>query len=261
MIDNLIKLLDEFYLIQCRGWVKNTGVGSSSAGSTFEHLLGKQTDTSPLPDYLGIELKTKLIVSKYRIGLFSSCPDNRPNTMQILWNKCSWRCNRNKCTRELYDVISATEFSNHHRKYSFKLHVNYDTEKIELLLYNNWNKKIELINISWSFSTLQYRLERKLNYLALIHAEKFLDIKTKQLYFKYSDITLYKLKDFSTFLALIEQGKIFAELRMYAVINNEGEEVLRNREFSFCISESDLALLFNKIDVKELLQNKKISLI
>ena len=89
MDSNIKKLLKEFYLIKCKGWVKNTGSGTSSAGTTLEHLFGKQEDALPLPDYLGIELKTKLITSKYEIRLFSAVLDNKPDLMNKLWQLCS----------------------------------------------------------------------------------------------------------------------------------------------------------------------------
>ena len=66
--ENIKKLLIEFYLIQCKGWVKSQGKGTSAAGMTLEYLLGKKEDSKALPDYYGIELKTKLCTSNYPVS-------------------------------------------------------------------------------------------------------------------------------------------------------------------------------------------------
>ena len=41
MKEKIKQLLKEFYLIQCKNWVKSTGSGESAAGTTLEHLFGK----------------------------------------------------------------------------------------------------------------------------------------------------------------------------------------------------------------------------
>lgn len=248
MKSSIQKLLKEFYLIQCRGWVKNTGSGKSSAGTTLEHLLGKQEDSLPLPDYLGIELKTKLITSKYDVRLFSAVLDNEPDLMNQLWEMCSWKRTRSGGSRALYDNINAIQYSNTHRKYAFKMHVNYEKECVELLLYNNWNNKNVDINMSWSFRELKQRLKVKLSYMALVHAEKFVNKETKEEKFKYLDMTIYKLKSFDTFLKLLEEGIINVDLKMYLYNEPERQDKFRNRETTFCISQENLTLLFEKID-------------
>lgn len=251
MDSNIKKLLKEFYLIQCKGWVKNTGSGTSSAGTTLEHLFGKQEDALPLPDYLGIELKTKLITSKYEIRLFSAVLDNKPDLMNKLWQLCSWKCTRNGGTRSLYDNFNALQYSNTHRKYAFKMHINYAKKCVELLLYNNWDKKKVNIDMSWSFRELEQRLKIKLSHMALVHAEKFVNKETKEEKFKYLDMTIYKLRSFDVFLKLLEQGIISVNLKMYPFKEPERQDKFRNRETTFCIFQENLPLLFEKIDTSD----------
>lgn len=251
MKEKIKQLLKEFYLIQCKGWVKSTGSGKSAAGTTLEHLFGKQEDTLPLPDYLGIELKTKLITSNYNVRLFSAVLDNKPDLMNKLWKLCSWKCTRNGGTRELYDDFNAIDYSNTHRKYAFKMYVNYEKECVELLLYNNWNKKNVNIDMSWSFRELEQRLKIKLSYMALVHAEKFVNKETKEEKFKYLDMTIYKLRSFDVFLKLLEQGIISVNLKMYPFKEPERQDKFRNRETTFCISQENLSLLFEKIDTSD----------
>ena len=247
--ENVKKLLVEFYLIQCKGWVKSQGKGTSAAGTTLEYLLGKKEDAKSLPDYYGIELKTKLATSTYPIRLFSAVLDNRPNVMNELYEKCSWKRTRNEGERELYDFINATKFSNTHRKYAFKLNVDRKKKRVDLLLYNNWDKKMINNNMSWSFDELELRLTTKLSCLAIIHAWKKTLKSTNSEYFKYTNMNLYYLKSFKNFIDLLDNGKIGVDLKMYPYYTGENRGKLRNRETTFVISEEDIPLLFDKIDL------------
>lgn len=247
---NVKKLLVEFYLIQCKGWVKSQGKGTSAAGKTLEYLLGKKEDAKSLPDYYGIELKTKLNTSNYPVRLFSAVLDNRPNVMNELYEKCSWKRTRHEGERELYDFINAIEFSNTHRKHAFKLYVNREKRRVELLLYNNWDSILIHNDMSWSFDELELRLTTKLSCLAIIHAQKSLLKATNTEYFKYTSLDLYQLKSFGNFIDLLESGKIAVDLKLYPYYSGENKGKLRNRETTFVIKESDIPLLFNKINIK-----------
>ena len=74
-MSNLKRLSNEFYRIQCMNWIKNVGKGYSSVGKTLENILGKTDDYESLPDFDGIELKTKLDGSEPYVGLISIVPD------------------------------------------------------------------------------------------------------------------------------------------------------------------------------------------
>ena len=76
-MNNLKRLSNEFYRIQCMNWIKNVGKGYSSAGKTLENILGKTDDYESLPDFDGIELKTKRNNSKSWITLFHASPDGK----------------------------------------------------------------------------------------------------------------------------------------------------------------------------------------
>ena len=79
--------------------------------------------------------------------------------------------------------------------------------------------------------------------------------ETKEEKFKYLDMTIYKLKSFDTFLKLLEQGKINVDLKMYLYNEPERQDKFRNRETTFCISQENLTLLFEKIDTSDYVIN------
>ena len=59
LTENLEQLKQEFIRIKKLGYVKSTRNGPTGIGKTFEDLLGKKEDALGLPDYKGIEIKTK----------------------------------------------------------------------------------------------------------------------------------------------------------------------------------------------------------
>ena len=86
-----------------------------------------------------------------------------------------------------------------------KLYVNREQEKIEFFAETSRGRDLN-VNVSWSFDLLRERIDWKLKYLVVVLANnKFVNDDE---YFKYSEIYFYKMKDFDTFLWLIENGAI-----------------------------------------------------
>ena len=71
MHENSKKLIDEFYRISQKGWIKSTSKSFGSVGLTFEKELGKSPDSLYFPDYYGIEIKCTTHYSKYPLYLFT----------------------------------------------------------------------------------------------------------------------------------------------------------------------------------------------
>ena len=76
---------------------------------------------------------------------------------------------------------------------------------INLLIYTKNNILIDS-NCYWHFKEIEERLLNKCAYIAFIGADrKYIE---KQKYFKYTNISIYKLKDFEKFINYIENGLI-----------------------------------------------------
>ena len=71
------KLKEEFGRIKEKGWIKSLNKGSNGIGFTFESLLGIPRNELEIPDYNGIELKTRRYSSTSYIILFSSKPEGK----------------------------------------------------------------------------------------------------------------------------------------------------------------------------------------
>lgn len=74
MQKEIFNLYEQFINIKRRGWIESIRKGNNGVGLTFEHLLGIPQNELEIPDYNGIEIKTKRMSSRSYIILFSSTP-------------------------------------------------------------------------------------------------------------------------------------------------------------------------------------------
>ena len=241
-------LKKEFYRIQSLNWVSAKAHGSGGAGQTLEALLNKERDHDILPDYHGIEFKTKYSMNYKNVALFSMALDNLPLRMQHLYDTYSWPSK----TNPLYNVFLITcnsSISRCTRRHSFQLHVNYAKEVVELLVYDNYTGELVKDELSWSFKHLKLRLETKLSYLAYVDVDRMYDWFTHGAFFKYQDITFYKLIGFEKFLKLIEDGKIFVRFKLNYFKTGPLIGKLNDKGTSFEIPSENLKELFEEIPV------------
>ena len=109
---------------------------------------------------------------------------------------------------------------------------------------DNRNEKIN-IGISWSFDYLKQRLELKLKYLAFVRVSSC--IICGEGYYHYHDISFYKLKDFDTFINLIDKGiiEITFKIGTHKIGSRAGTSYDHGTDYS--IKVKDLELLYDKI--------------
>ena len=75
MIQEFNDLKNKFLHIKNQGWIKSIRKGSTGSGVTFEYLLGLQENNLEIPDYEGIEIKTKRNYSNSYTTLFNCTPE------------------------------------------------------------------------------------------------------------------------------------------------------------------------------------------
>ncbi len=249
MHENLVDLFNKFTEIKRKGYVKSQKNGSAGVGYTFEALLGKKEDYFRIPDYKGIEIKAMKYLSQRKIHLFCATPDG--DTLFPIKRIVKLLGYPDKDFRE-YKVFNVNVDSSSYTTVGnnrMKLHVNYEKKKVEFLAHNIFGEKIE-VEASWSFELLEDYLTTKLKYLAIAKAcRKFWN---KEEYFFYNSISFYKLKKFEDFLNLIEKGKIIVNFHIgiRKDIPNIGKTY--DRGTNFIINESDIELLFDKININKI---------
>ena len=238
--------LYKLYLkINRMGWVKSKRKGPGGIGYTFETLLGKEEDDFQIPDFKSIEIKTMRFFSKRTLHLFTLTPDGDflfpikrlldtigyPSKFDV---SCKiFQANANACE---YSMVGLSK--------KIRLNVNYEKQKVELLAFKSSGQKID-VNISWSFELLEKTLESKLKNLAIVMAKH--KVLNNEEYFHYSKIIFYKIRDFDTFISLIEKGIITIIFNIDVFKSGKRIGQVHDHGTGFCINLNNVDSLYKKI--------------
>ncbi|MBE6160350.1 MAG: MvaI/BcnI restriction endonuclease family protein [Lactobacillales bacterium] len=245
MLKNIIDLNQKFIDIKMKGWIKSIIDGNSSVGRTFETLLGNNENNLEIPDYNGIEIKTKTSKKNIFTTLFNCKPEG-------LYYKETERIKDTYGYPDRnfpkYKVLNNSVFCNEKTKignrFYFELKINKKDKKIFLHIYDTKNNLLEK-DVYWDFQTLEEKLYRKLEYLAYIHAIK--KYSKDGIYFKYTKIKFYKLKTFNEFINLLDQGKIRVTFKVSVYKKGKKKGKTYDHGTGFDIKEEDLLQLYDEI--------------
>ena len=229
------------------GWIESTAKGYSGAGITFENLLGKTKDREGLPDYKGIEIKTKYAKRNEYISLFHATPNNRPLEIKRIQSIYGYP-DQDFPEFNVFNIsLYGTKFIILSNKYKFKIKIDRVFKKVHLIIWDISNNKID-DSIYWTFDLLREKLEKKFKYLFFIRAERKWDWETYKVYFKYTNFVFYMLKSFSSFIDLIESGDIKITFRIGVVKSGYKFGQIHDHGTAFEIHQHSLDKLFNNID-------------
>lgn len=240
---NIIKLHNSFIEIQKLGWIEARGNGYGAAGIMLEQLLGLSNNKFEIPDFYGIELKTKRKNSKSFISLFCAAPDGEYlfSTKDIV-NKFGWPDKKYKSSNILFCDVYGNKKMDVGIKYMMRLDVDYNHKRIYLCVYSKYTGALlSRSDFYWSFELLEEKLIRKLKLLAIVYI-KNKKIKNKD-FFYYEEINFFKLISFERFCELIDLGVIKISFKVGVRMLNGNIKTV-DHGTSFSISESDVEKLF-----------------
>lgn len=243
--DDILELKKQFYHIRNKGWIKSERAGTTGIGYTFEKLINKNEENFPVPDYGSIEIKTIRKYSKGKIHLFNSTPDGDSLfPIKRILNIMGYPDKTHPTFNVFNASFSAHEFTNigHHKR--GKLFIDYEHEKIYLVgIDDNFNDLN--LNLSWSFDLLKDKLNTKLRYLAIIKADSKFILSDE--YFYYKQILFYRLKDFDTFISLINSGDILITFKIGVFKSGKRFGQIHDRGTDFSINVNNLDKLYDLI--------------
>ncbi|MCI8575297.1 MAG: MvaI/BcnI restriction endonuclease family protein [Bacilli bacterium] len=234
----------ELYKIQCKNWIPSKGKGTGAAGITLEKMLHKDEDQLVLPDYYGIELKTKIERSEPFVSLFSMAFDNKPLEIKRLLKIGGYPDKKNPQFKVFQTAILGNRRKFMKSNLNYLLKVDYIHEVVRLII-SDYHFQLIDNSMSWSFLQLKSRLEHKMSYLALIPVKRWHTNGT--LYFRYLNAKFFRLKNFETFLKLIETGIIRVTFRISYFKDEERFGEIHDRGTTFEIREEDIPKLFDEI--------------
>ena len=243
MINELLDLKNKFETIKKNGKNKSLRKSTTGLGYTFETLLNKKEDNKFLPDYKGIEIKTKLGYSKYGISLFTLTPRSNNNELAInrIYNNYSYKKDQFRSFKGNVYSKSTNIIGN---KYILKTKIDYENKKI-ILLISDINLNLLDDTIYWTFDSIKERLYTKLQYLALIKGYPYRINNTT--YYKYTNIDFYKLTNFENFIYLLENDLIYITFNISTYKSGKLKGNIHDHGTSFRIRTIALDILFDEI--------------
>ena len=248
-MDNYKLLVSKFTEIKDRGFIKTIRKGSTGVGATFEWLIGKQEDIFPIPDFYEIEIKTKRKNSTSHINLFNATPDsNIILGVERIVNLYGYPDSTVKNMKILNNDAYGSHYNLVSLRYRFKLFVDYTKKRVYLCVYNYYFRLIDN-KTYWTFALLKEKLERKMQYLAIIIADNiFLEGAE---YFHYKRLEFMKLKSFEIFLSLIEYGiiRVTFKVGVHKDLKYFGKRY--HHGVTFNIRYEDMNLLYKILEIIE----------
>ncbi len=243
ILDQTNDLKEEFFKIKKMGWVKSVRKGSGGVGRTFEYLLGKEEENFEIPDYNGIEIKTKRLSSLYETSLFNARPDGKYfHEIERLRDEYGYLDSFSKKYKVLNFTVSSNRITYVRSGFAFKLRIDKYKQKIFLCVFDHFGNLIEDF-VYWDFDTLEEKLYRKLRLLAFIKASRRFINGVE--YFHYTEMKLYSLKSFDMFINLVEQGKIMIKIEIGVFRSGKRKGQIHDHGTTFAIKECDLLYLYN----------------
>lgn len=242
MKKDILEFKKLFKKVKNIGWVESKRNSPTGVGYTFETLLNKEEDTLEMPDYKSVEIKTQRKKSNFFISLFNATPDgDYLFEIKRLRNTYGYPDKVLKECKVINNEFSASKIKSLGARYKAKLKIDSENKKLRLIILNTYLQIVDN-EVSWSFDLLKEKLYRKLKYLAFIEAKsKFINGIE---YFKYTDLHIYKLKDFYTFLELIEKGIIKVTFKIGVVRSGNKKGIINDHGTSFSISKQNLSKLY-----------------
>ena len=240
--ENIRVLQKKFLQIKNMEYVKSVRKGNTGIGATFESLLEKNEESFEIPDFYGIEIKTRRSYSKSLITLFNAVPTGGSfYEVKRLRDTYGYRDPDAHDLKKLNTMVGADELVKVGLWYYFKIRVDREKEKVYLEVYD-WNKVLIDSETYWDFDILKEKLYRKLRVLALVKA--WPNRINGYEYFKYYKMNIYLLKGFQEFIELLEEGSIKVLFKIGNYYDEKRYGNVHSHGVGFAIREEDLVQLF-----------------
>lgn len=236
MITTLEEFICEFQKIKAQGWIQTHRSGPTGVGKTLEDLLGIPENNHGEPDFGEYELKSCRLNSPSMLTMFTKAPQPaRSNTyLRLKYGYASDAYdNDGKVLHSTLTAARLVPIADTGRQ----LKIVCDSAKIAIA------SETEIEDVFWSREALRNAFNKKFK-------NKFVYVKADSRghgareEFLYQEA--YKVSGFGydALIALLEQGKIFVDLRIGQFPNGKTHD----HGTAFRIREADQYLLFKNIN-------------
>ncbi len=238
MQEELKSLEQELKRIKDLGYVKNVKKGKNGELATFFKIL-KDRNICQM-----VDLKLKKDFTRNYMTIFNAKPVYKgKNDVKRLWEKYGYFENNDRRKKVLKTSVQANCSTLVGNRFLFKLKIDYENEKIFLLVFDRAFQLLECSS-GWTFDSLREIYDKKRKYLVLIRAWE--QVIEKNRHYRYYDYYVWQLKSFEEFLKLIEDGTIRVTFKVDFHRKEPKIGLIDDKGVSFEIQELELERLYNK---------------
>ena len=242
------ELYNTFLRIKSLGWIKCKYKGDGAIGRQFEELIGNNDNSFEIPDFNGIEIKTKYSNIEKFMTLFSYAPEGE-NFFESKRIKDEYGYPDKDFPN--FKVLNGSIYFNlcskFNENYIFFPKFDKNKKKIVLNIYDNNLTLIEN-SVYWSIKTIEEKMLRKIKYLAIISADR--KYENGMVYCRYTKISFYIFKGIDFFInQFIKHNiRITFKLNIYKSGNNIGK--IHDHGTSFDVRCSNITQLYDEIKIQ-----------
>lgn len=236
MIATLEDFIREFTGIKEKGWIQTHRSGATGIGKTLEDLLGIPENNQDKPDFGDYELKSCRIGSQSMLTMFTRAPQPaRSNTyLRLKYGYSSSAYDNDE--KVLHSTLSADRFTPiADTGNRLKIHCKPDGIYIE--------SQDVIENVFWSREALRKCFEKKYKN-KFVYAKAWNRGAGSHEEFHFTEAYEVSGFDYDAFVALLEIGKIYVDLRIGQYRSGKNKGKTHDHGTGFRIREIDQPLLF-----------------
>ena len=242
MINTLNDFIREYKKIVEMGWITTHRSGPTGIGKTLEDLLDITENNIDGPDFGDYELKSCRLNSNSMLTMFTKTPQPRgaANRLRETFGYSSDAYNNNE--KVLHATLSADRYVSIANT-GHQLIVVCDSDKIAIVAED------KIVYAYWTRHQLKQAFEKKYKN-KFVYAKAFSQGVGASEQFKYTEAYKVSGFDYDAFVSLLEQGKIYIDLRIGQFHGGAKDGQTHDHGTGFRIKEIDQPLLFkmsNKI--------------
>lgn len=236
MINTLNEFISAYKKICAQGWIQTHRSGPTGIGKTLEDLLGIAENNIDGPDFGDYELKSCRLNSNSMLTMFTKTPQPRgaAGTLREKFGYASDSYSNNE--KVLHATLSADRYVSI-ADTGHKLIVVCDDSRISIVAED------DEVYAYWTKEELKKAFEKKYKN-KFVYAKAHSQGSGSSEQFKFTEAYEVSGFDYDAFVSLLEQGKIYIDLRIGQYHGGAKDGKTHDHGTGFRIKEMDQPLLF-----------------
>ena len=241
------KIIKEFERIKSLGFVMSRRSNNTGIGKTFEDYLGVDENNFKDPDFAGFEVKSQRQMTSSYLTLFTKSPSFPRGANAILKDTFGKPDEKFPDIKVLHTSIFGDKFNSYISQYGFKLNVNNNAKRVELIAKRLSDSSSIETDVYWTFDDLNTCIDSKLKALFVVLADSKTVEGTE--HFHYTNAKVYIDLKFEKFLRALNNGTIMFDIRIgaYKTLGRPNYGKPHDHGSGFRIRRDNLPDLFEEV--------------